>query len=212
MRICNDHITKISLRARLNSVLLASTTAGLVATIAAAEQGPAFDCKKATHEIEVLVCQDRGLAALDRTLTDRFRAAHANLSADQKRTLDAEQRGWIKGRNDCWKDSQKRDCTEKQYTHRIVTLEARYGLAPVGRSTYYSCDDGKEDTLIFTPVSTDPPSANVVRGNESETLILDRSGSGSKYLGDFGIVFWAKGDDALVEWPQGTEFSCKRRP
>ncbi|MGL4397896.1 MAG: MliC family protein [Hyphomicrobium sp.] len=80
-----------------------------------------------------------------------------------------------------------------------MTLEARYGLANVGASVYFICKDGASDDLIFTPIETNPPSANLVRGNSTATVILGPAGSGSKYIGDNGVSFWTKGKDAIVE-------------
>lgn len=171
--------------------------------------GPAFDCQKASHEIETAICKDADLSALDRKLANKFAEAKKNLSNEQIDELTTEQRGWIKGRNDCWKADDKKACAAALYSRRIVTLEARYGLANVGASVYFACNDGAADELIFTPIETNPPSANLVRGNSTATVILDPAGSGSKYTGDNGVSFWSKGDAAVVEWPEGKSFDCK---
>jgi len=42
--------------------------------------------------------------------------------------LKAEQHGWIKGRNDCWKEADKRKCVEESYRRRIAELQSRYRL------------------------------------------------------------------------------------
>ena len=91
-------------------------------------QGPAFFCTKARGQVEQLVCKDAALAALDRKLDEVFKAALArdNMPA----ILGAEQRGWIGGRNECWKAqgpdtpvfltaswrvTSVRECVEAQY-------------------------------------------------------------------------------------------------
>jgi len=61
-----------------------------------ADAAPSFDCSKASHDIEKLVCANAELARLGKRLTERFAKAHENLSSEQKHSLDAEQRGWIK--------------------------------------------------------------------------------------------------------------------
>ncbi len=39
--------------------------------------------------------------------------------------------------------------------------------------------------------------------------MLVPAGSGAQYQGEFGLLFWSKGDEALVHWPQGTTFKCR---
>lgn len=182
----------------------------MLASGAVARSGPAFDCEKARHEVESLVCSDARLAALDRTMDERFKQAHANISQEQKIQLQAEQRGWIKGRNDCWKADDKPACVAREYQKRIVTLEARYGLAEVGASIYYACGGSNGEEVIFTPIATDPPSANIVRRGQVQTMLLEQAGSGSKYVGDFGTLFWIKGDEAQAVWEEGHAVSCAR--
>ncbi len=182
---------------------------GMLAELAAAAS-PSFDCAKAEGEIEQLICQDEELARLDRELGRVFGSAEKQpLSAGQLSELLATQRGWIKGRNDCWKADDKRQCAVEEYTRRTVFLQARYGTATVGKSVYFTCDGPQPNEIIFTPAETDPPSANLVRGNEVQTVMLAPAASGAKYEGDFGLVFWSKGDEAQVNWPQGTSFTCK---
>jgi membrane-bound inhibitor of C-type lysozyme len=50
-----------------------------------------------------------------------------------------------------------------------------------------------------------------VRGDVSETVLLERPASGAKYIGEFGIFFWLKGDKAEVAWPQDKSFSCVKK-
>jgi membrane-bound inhibitor of C-type lysozyme len=55
-------------------------------------RGPAFDCAKATGEVEKLVCTDEGLAALDRKLDGVYNAALAKARDDVPRFLRTELR------------------------------------------------------------------------------------------------------------------------
>ena len=82
---------------------------------AATDTPPAFDCAGAGHAIEELVCADAGLAAKDRRLADVYdrsldKLASTADAADAIRDLKAYQRGWIGGRNDCWKAADQRQC------------------------------------------------------------------------------------------------------
>jgi uncharacterized protein len=108
-------------------------------------QGPAFDCSRATGEVEELICQDQELAALDRKLDAVYRAALSKARDGMSQQLRAEQRGWIKGRNECWKArgaggpvfltaswqaADMRECVEGNYKIRISELQARWQLVP----------------------------------------------------------------------------------
>eukprot|EP01038_Epipyxis_sp_PR26KG_P000178 gene178-biopygen128 len=77
------------------------SAAGLA--LPAAAQGPTFDCKKAAGTVEQQICSDASLTALDRQLDTVYQAATAKAGKTLLKTLRAEQRGWVKGRNDCWK-------------------------------------------------------------------------------------------------------------
>ena len=61
---------------------------------------------------------------LDRELAKLYREALAK--APDRNLLKAEQRGWIKGRNDCWKAPDEKQCMIDQYRFRIEDLRNRY--------------------------------------------------------------------------------------
>jgi uncharacterized protein len=42
--------------------------------------------------------------------------------------LKAHQRGWIKGRDDCWKADDEKKCMADEYRLRIKELKEKYGL------------------------------------------------------------------------------------
>ena len=75
---------------------------------------------------------------------------------------------------------------------------------------FYDCDDDTVIVAAFTP--TEPPTARLERNGVIEVTRLVRAASGAKYAGERGLVFWTKGDEATVEWPQGSRFSCRVRP
>jgi uncharacterized protein len=109
----------------------------LVFASAATAAGPSFDCTKVdTGSVEETICKDAGLSGLDRKMTEVFEAASKKAVNEHPPVLKAEQRGWIKGRNDCWKDADKRHCVEGSYDSRIAELQAKYrlvpGMGPVG--------------------------------------------------------------------------------
>ena len=86
---------------------------------------PSFDCSKATHEAELLICKDADLAALDRSLAELYATVLRNVPASEQKTLKAEQRGWVKGRDDCWKASDQHGCIKAAYQSRIDELKDR---------------------------------------------------------------------------------------
>ncbi len=75
---------------------------------------------------------------------------------------------------------------------------------------FYDCDDGSAIAAMFA--HGDPPVARLKRGDTVAAAKLVRAASGAKYEAEPGIVFWTKGDEALVEWPGGKRFNCARRP
>ena len=184
--------------------------------------GPAFDCAKADGEVEELICQDEGLAALDRKLDEVYEAALAKATNEHPPVLKAEQRGWIKGRNECWKTrgedtpafltatwqaTSVHDCVEGQYRLRISELQARYQLVPGKGPVFYACGDTPANEIVATFFDTDPPTARVERGDRSVTVWLVPAGSGSKYEGQ-NLELWTKGDEATVTGLD-EELKCK---
>ena len=177
-------------------------------------EGPAFDCAKADGAVEELICQDEGLAALDRTLDGVYKAALAKAGNERPPVLKAEQRGWIGGRNDCWKAqgpddpvfltaswqaTSVRECVEGQYRIRISELQALYRLVPGKGPVFYACEGNPANEVVATFFQTDPPTARLERGDRAVTAWLVPAGSGSKYEGQ-NLEFWSKGDDATVTW------------
>jgi uncharacterized protein len=86
---------------------------------------PSFDCAKASHEVEKLICNDAELAKLDRSLSDLYGTVLKHTPAGQQKMLKTEQRGWVKGRNDCWKSGDMRGCVAAEYKTRIDELKDR---------------------------------------------------------------------------------------
>jgi uncharacterized protein len=177
-------------------------------------EGPAFDCAKADGEVEELICKDEGLAALDRKLDEVYKAALAKARDEMPRILKTEQRGWIKGRNECWKAKDEdnpafltaswqatsvHDCVEGQYQLRISELQALYRLVPEKGPTFYSCGGSPANEVVATFFESELPAARLERGDRTATAWLVPTGSGSKYEGQ-NVEFWTKGDEATVTW------------
>lgn len=88
---------------------------------------PSFDCLKASGQVEKLICSDSELAGLDVELACLYKAALTKAAGQELKTLRAYQRGWIKGRNECWKaiGVSVRACVEASYRDRIKELRSK---------------------------------------------------------------------------------------
>lgn len=204
--------------------LTALLTTALVDGAAGQTKGPAFDCSKASSTVEKLVCSDEALAALDRQLDGVYKAAMAKASDDMPAFLRTEQRGWVKGRDECWKAQGEdspvflteswiatsvRDCVEGQYKMRISELQVEYQLAPERKPAFFACNGNPANEVVATFFETDPPAARLERGDRTVIAWQVRSGSGARYEGQ-NVTFWNKGDEAMVTW-LGDELKCKVR-
>jgi uncharacterized protein len=173
---------------------------------------PAFDCTKADGTIEELICQDEKLAELDRKLAEVYTAAARKATNEHPPVLKAEQRGWIKGRNACWKSDDPRACTETEYRHRIAELQARYRLVPEKGPFWFACDGDPRNEVVVTFFETDPPTLIAERGDGVSFMIQQPSGSGTKYQGR-NETFWEHQGEATIVWGyDAPEMRCARKP
>ena len=72
---------------RLKGARLALAASAVLVSAPLRAEGPAFDCTKAAGEVEELICQDEGLAALDRKLDEVYKAAQEKARDDMPRYL-----------------------------------------------------------------------------------------------------------------------------
>ena len=93
---------------------------------------PSFDCAKVEkNSSEGIICSSDELMDLDRELSAVYKQALKKASKDDM--LKAYQRGWIKGRNDCWKAEDEKKCMVDQYTLRIQELKEKYDLSDTSK-------------------------------------------------------------------------------
>lgn len=172
---------------------------------------PTFDCTKIDSKIETLICQDSELAALDIKLAATYAAASQKAQA-QLPLLQTEQHGWSKGRNDCWKADDQKDCTKTEYQRRIAELQATYRLVESIGPHKFHCGDSPADELIVTFYESDTPTLIAERGDSVSLMYQVRAASGSKYEGR-NESFWEHQGEARVIWGYDTpEFVCKPTP
>ncbi|WP_297524942.1 lysozyme inhibitor LprI family protein [Sulfurovum sp.] len=144
-------------------------SAGLVISVAAFANHPSFDCSKVKKDSsEGVICSSDKLMDLDRELASVYRKALAKASTGDR--LKAEQRGWIKGRNDCWKAKDEKQCMIGEYKVRIKELKEKYQLsgdsstakhANTDSGTKYAFDKTlKLEGITFHVQATDSSSLN----------------------------------------------------
>ena len=179
----------------------------------AMSSGPSYACEKVeAGSIEAMICEDGGLSMLDRELADVYKAAAQKAANEHPPVLKAEQRGWIKGRNDCWKSDDKRKCVEESYQDRIAELQARYRLVPSIGPVTYLCDGQPGNEVVTTFFQTDPPTLIAEHGDSVSLMYLQPSGSGTRYQGR-NESFWEHQGEALITWGYGApEMRCQKAP
>ena len=175
--------------------------------------GPSYDCDKVeANSIEELICKDNGLAALDRMLSIIYSAAAKKAANAHPPVLKAEQRGWIKGRNECWKSHDKRACVQDEYQRRIAELQARYRLVQGNGPVRFICDENPANEVIVTFFPTEPPTLIAERGDSISLMYLQPSGSGTKYQGR-NETYWEHHGEASITWGYGApRMRCKKAP
>ena len=191
------------------TVVLASALMSGAAGSAAAATGPSFDCKRAEPgSIEATICGDATLSQLDRRLADVYAQAAAKATNEHPPTLRAEQRGWIKGRNECWKSDDRVRCIADAYRLRTAELQARYRLVSFTGPVFYVCGGSPANEVVATYFPTDPPVAIVERGDRVSVMFAQPAASGTKYVGR-NESLWEHQGEALVTWGAGApEMRC----
>jgi uncharacterized protein len=181
-------------------------------TSTARAEGPSFDCGKVeAGSIEEMVCKDKGLTALDRKLAEVYSAASKKAVNEHPPLLKAEQRGWIKGRNDCWKSADRRKCVEDNYRSRITELQAKYRLVPAIGPVTYACDGDPKNEVTVTYFKTDPPTLIAERGDQVSLMYIQPSASGARYQGP-NESFWEHQGEAVITWGYGApEMRCTKK-
>jgi len=180
---------------------------------------PSFDCSKADNSVTKLICQDAMLAALDRETTRLFKLALAGryMNADRRKELVTFERGWIKGRDDCWKAKDLRRCIFENYLQRIHQLRQGYANARTQDAKGISSGPlvlvckGLEALVGATFVQSEPPSVYLEWKDNNHALALQPSGSGARYVASYDdgeVTLWTKGKSALLKPAKQKELSC----
>jgi uncharacterized protein len=180
---------------------------------AASAQSPSFSCNQAAPGgIEEMICKDGELSSLDRKLSDVYAQAARKAANEQPPVLQAEQRGWIKGRDECWKSDDKRACVQGEYERRIAELQARYRLVPGIGPVTFVCDGNPRNEVVAIFFQTDPATMIAERGDSVSLMFVQPSASGARYQGR-NESFWEHQGEATVTWGYGApEMRCRKSP
>lgn len=186
---------------------------------AASQDAPSFDCSKASTSAEEMVCADPELAELDRRVAKRFAEAIAAAqsldvgAAEAEADLRAYQRGWIGGRDECWKADDQRACVAFSYLSREAELVARWMLEEPTRTAFWTCGGNPANEVVTTFYDTPLPSVRIERGDSVDVGMTSPTGSGARYDGNFGRWIWIKGNEAIYRDPDpdGSEYTCELR-
>jgi uncharacterized protein YecT (DUF1311 family) len=190
---------------------------GLLATEAPGAGAPSFNCEKAQGSVEEAICADAELARLDRLVAQRYASALSTIRALDTGGASAEadlrsfQRGWIKGRDECWKAGDLKACVTDSYLRREGELVAMWLLdAPQNTASWICGGPGPLEVVTYF-FATERPSLRFEIGDTLDTASLVPTASGSKYEGSFGRSIWIKGQDATYREadPDGTALTCR---
>ncbi|TQI78618.1 uncharacterized protein DUF1311 [Serratia fonticola] len=85
-----------------------------------AAHAAAFDCAKATSDVEHAICNSPALSDLDDNLNDNYQLAMANLDGDRADALRLSQRSWLKLRDTC---QSQESCLNALFIQRSAQLQ-----------------------------------------------------------------------------------------
>lgn len=175
-------------------------------------RGPSFPCDKVKEgSIEDMICKDAELAALDRKLAGVYAAATKKAVDEHPPVLKAEQRGWVKGRDECWKSDDKRGCVELEYKRRIARLQARYRLVASTGPFTFTCNGQPANEVVVTFFQSELPTLIAEHGDSVSLMYQQPSASGTKYQGR-NELFWEHQGEAVVIWGYGApEMHCRKK-
>lgn len=173
---------------------------------------PSFDCSKASGQVENLICKETTLMLLDRNMDQTYQQAVTRIksldvgSEPELKTLKAYQRGWIKGRNDCWKARDIARCVKANYQNRISKLQAKWMLLPSENAVNFFCTDNSDVFITF--YASLLPSASVERGDQRQIYVSDGDNE-NYYSGDFGRYFEIDENNLQIRFNPSSVLTCK---
>jgi uncharacterized protein len=147
----------------------------------------------------------------DRALAATYAQASVLARTQRPNLLPAEQRGWIKGRNDCWKDSDRRACVAQATLHRSAELQACYRLLPAGAAVTFACDGDARNEVRVTYFPTEPATLVAERGDQVALMFQQPMASGTRYLGRNEQLSEHQGDVTITWGVDARPMRCSHR-
>lgn len=178
--------------------------------------GPSVECVKVKPgSIESLICGSPLVSTLDAEVTrlDRLAGASTRRAADAKKARLT----WLNTRVACATAPAPETCLRDQYLARIASLRAESKAARSADDkgisfgpAAFRCER-TDGVLLATFVNTDPPLAYLTRQDKRLVLQILPSGSGARYGGPDGQVFWEhQGEARYRESGATSEVTCKK--
>ena len=190
--------------------VLAAAVASPDSLAAEPAKGPAFDCRKVkVGSIEEIVCKDAELSGLDRRLDGVYKAALKKAANEKPPVLKATQRGWVKGRNDCWKEADKPACVKDAYVRRTAELQAQYRLVESTGPVRFACNGDPRNELVVTYFRTEPATLIAERGDQVSLMYQQPAASGTSYVGRNESIREHQGKSVVVWGYQAPEMTCQ---
>jgi uncharacterized protein YecT (DUF1311 family) len=79
---------------------------------------PSFDCRLATFKVEMMICNNEKLSALDNELATMYTVVRKSMTGDDQKKLDNDESIWVVERNAC----SDFDCIKQMFDARISEL------------------------------------------------------------------------------------------
>ncbi len=169
---------------------------------------PSFDCNNTENTVETLICDSPQLAGLDRELQTLYGSALIKYPPEEINALKATQRGWIKGRNECWKENDVGSCTSLEYKRRITELQVSTGALVVPKATLFQCADNSLLTVYFYD-GTKIPAAVINQTPNQYFAFNTPTKKGAMYVAR-NESLWLTGDSAVWQI-MDKEIKCQKK-
>ncbi|MBS0287698.1 MAG: DUF1311 domain-containing protein [Proteobacteria bacterium] len=173
---------------------------------------PTYNCAKVKSEIETLICNYQELIDLDYFLTKVYEQALTKASKiddhpkQAVQELKATQRGWVKGRNDCWKEmGAKYQCVKSNYEQRIAYLQVKWALIPSESVNRYFCQSNRGEFTVSLFLTQPIKGAAVEYGDKTKIFLQIDNKDRSRFDGEFGSYFELRDKEGIFLWEQSTE-------
>jgi uncharacterized protein len=188
----------------------------LLKPIAAGAAVKGIDCQRTEGDIEVLICSDARLLALEREVTRLYALAENGYRAKVREgELAATQQDWVMARDTCWKTPDPIVCIIDQSMGRIREIRTDFydstqddakGIS--SGPVRWACA-GLTAPLVAVQARTEPALMQITWKGEFATLTQVNA---SRDYKDGGYVFSPTGGEAKFQMPDKLPMTCKVEP